>query len=135
MARTSNELDGMSYAELAKMEARIARLKIEKHDAERVELRERVIAMVEKEGFRDPGPLRQRPQGQRQRSSQIPRPAECGKYLDRPRTHAPLDGCGDERREVEERGFPRLSLPPLGELDRQKNGPALAGPLRSGISR
>ena len=52
MARTSSDLDGMSYAELAKMEARIARLKIEKQDAERIELRQRITAMVEKEGFK-----------------------------------------------------------------------------------
>jgi len=52
MARTSSDLDGMSYAELAKMEARIARLKVEKQDTERIELRQRVIAMVEDAGFK-----------------------------------------------------------------------------------
>jgi DNA-binding protein H-NS len=43
MARTSNSLDGMSYAQLAQMETRIARLKIEKQN--------RVIAMVKEHGF------------------------------------------------------------------------------------
>src|SRR5262245_55042019 len=51
MARTSNSFDTMSYAELAHMEARIARLKIEKRNAERAELRERVVAMVKQHGF------------------------------------------------------------------------------------
>lgn len=51
MARSSNNLDGMSYAELAQMEARIARMKIEKQNAERAELRGRIIAMVKEHGF------------------------------------------------------------------------------------
>jgi DNA-binding protein H-NS len=51
MARASNSLDSMSYADLAHMEARIARLKIEKQNAERAELRERIIAMVKEHGF------------------------------------------------------------------------------------
>jgi len=51
MARTSNNLDGMSYAELSQMEARIARLKIEKQNAERADLQERIVAMVKQHGF------------------------------------------------------------------------------------
>src|SRR5512145_3451088 len=51
MARTSSSIDNMSYAELAQMEARIARLKIEKQNAERAELRERILAMVKEHGF------------------------------------------------------------------------------------
>ena len=51
MARASNTLDEMSYAELAQMETRIARLKVEKQNAERGELRERIIAMVKQHGF------------------------------------------------------------------------------------
>jgi len=51
MARTSNSLDSMSYAELSQMETRITRLKIEKQNAERNELRQRVIAMVKEHGF------------------------------------------------------------------------------------
>src|SRR5262245_28017095 len=51
MARSSNVLDDMSFAELAQMETRIARLKIEKQNAERGELRERIIAMVKEHGF------------------------------------------------------------------------------------
>jgi DNA-binding protein H-NS len=51
MARTSNNLDSMSYAELARIETRIARLKIEKQNAERSQLRERIIAMVKEHGF------------------------------------------------------------------------------------
>jgi DNA-binding protein H-NS len=51
MARGSNNLDTMSFAELSRMETRIARLKIEKQNAERAELRERIIAMVKDHGF------------------------------------------------------------------------------------
>jgi DNA-binding protein H-NS len=51
MARASNNLDGMSYAELAQMQTRIERLKIEKQNAERAELRERIAAMVKEHGF------------------------------------------------------------------------------------
>jgi DNA-binding protein H-NS len=51
MARTSNSLDGMSYAELAQMQTRIERLKIEKQNAERAVLRQRVLAMVKEHGF------------------------------------------------------------------------------------
>jgi len=51
MARTSNSLDSMSYAELSQMEARIERLKIEKQNTERNELRHRIIAMVKAQGF------------------------------------------------------------------------------------
>lgn len=51
MARTSNALDSMSYVELSQIETRIARLKIEKQNAERADLRERIIAMVKEHGF------------------------------------------------------------------------------------
>jgi len=51
MARASTSLETLSYAELAGMETRIARLKIEKQNAERAALRERVIAMVKEHGF------------------------------------------------------------------------------------
>ena len=51
MARTSNTLDGMSYAQLAQMQARIERLKIDKQNAERAELRQRILAMVKEHGF------------------------------------------------------------------------------------
>jgi DNA-binding protein H-NS len=51
MARTSSNLDSMSYAELTRIETRIARLKIEKQNAERGQLRERIIAMVREHGF------------------------------------------------------------------------------------
>jgi len=51
MARTSNSIDSMSYAELAQMQARIERLKIEKQNAERSELRQRILAMVKEHGF------------------------------------------------------------------------------------
>jgi DNA-binding protein H-NS len=51
MARTSNSLDSMSYAQLAQMEARIARMKSEKRDAERAELRQRILTMVKQHGF------------------------------------------------------------------------------------
>ena len=51
MARTGNSLDDMSYGELKQMEARIARLKVEKQNTERAELRERIVAMVKEHGF------------------------------------------------------------------------------------
>jgi DNA-binding protein H-NS len=51
MARASNNLDTMSYAELAQMQTRIERLKIEKQNAARGELRERIVAMVKEQGF------------------------------------------------------------------------------------
>jgi DNA-binding protein H-NS len=51
MARAGNSLDSMSFAELAQMEARIERLKIEKQNSERNELRQRIIAMAKEHGF------------------------------------------------------------------------------------
>ena len=51
MARTSSSIDTMSYAELSQMEARIARLKAEKQNTQRSELRERILAMVKAHGF------------------------------------------------------------------------------------
>ena len=51
MARTSSSFETMSFAELSQMEARIGRLKIEKQNAERNELRQRVLAMVKEHGF------------------------------------------------------------------------------------
>ena len=51
MARTSSSLDNLSYAELSHMQTRIERLKIEKQNAERDELRQRVLAMVKEHGF------------------------------------------------------------------------------------
>jgi DNA-binding protein H-NS len=50
MARLSNT-ESMSYAELAQMQARIERLKIEKQNAERTKLRQRILAMVKEHGF------------------------------------------------------------------------------------
>jgi hypothetical protein len=90
MARPSS-IESMSYAELAQMQARIERLKIEKQNAERTELRQRILAMIK--------------QRQRQCSGQVPRPAEPGEHLDRPRAYAPVDGFGDQRREGEEGRF------------------------------
>jgi DNA-binding protein H-NS len=50
MARPSS-IESMSYAELARIQARIERLKIEKQNAERTELRQRILAMVKEHGF------------------------------------------------------------------------------------
>lgn len=50
MART-NDLDKMSYAELSEMELRIARIKVEKHDAERAALRKKVTDFAKEHGF------------------------------------------------------------------------------------
>jgi DNA-binding protein H-NS len=50
MARPSN-LEKMSYADLAKMESRIGQLKAHKQNAERAELRQKVIDMVRSAGF------------------------------------------------------------------------------------
>ena len=49
MARSSNGIEDMSFSELAQMETRIARLKIEKQNAERSELRERIVAMAKEQ--------------------------------------------------------------------------------------
>ena len=49
MAR--NDLDKMSYAELSAMERRIARLKAEKHDAERAAVRKKVTDFAKQHGF------------------------------------------------------------------------------------
>ena len=50
MAR-SDGLDKMSYAELANMEQRIARVKGEKRDAERAALRQKVTDLAKEHGF------------------------------------------------------------------------------------
>jgi DNA-binding protein H-NS len=49
--KRDNSLDSMSFTELSHMEARIARLKVEKQNAERAELRERILAMVKEHGL------------------------------------------------------------------------------------
>jgi DNA-binding protein H-NS len=51
MARGTSSLDAMSFAELSQMQVRIERLKIEKQNAERAELRDRILAMVKEHGF------------------------------------------------------------------------------------
>ena len=51
MARAGNGLDDLSYTELAAMQARIERLKIEKRNSERDELRQRITAMVREAGL------------------------------------------------------------------------------------
>ena len=50
MARPSN-LERMSYAELTRLEAEIARLKAEKQSEERAALREKMAAMAKEHGF------------------------------------------------------------------------------------
>jgi DNA-binding protein H-NS len=50
MARPSN-IDKMSYAELTDLERQIERVKAEKQNAERDELRQKVTAMVKEAGF------------------------------------------------------------------------------------
>ena len=50
MARSKN-IENMSVAELAAMEARIARAKSEKQGAERTALREKLTAMAKDAGF------------------------------------------------------------------------------------
>jgi DNA-binding protein H-NS len=50
MARATS-LENMSYADLSELQARIERLKIEKQNAERTELRQRIIEMVKQAGF------------------------------------------------------------------------------------
>jgi DNA-binding protein H-NS len=46
-----NGLEKMSYAELANMEARIERLKIEKQSAERNVVRQRLVDLAKEHGF------------------------------------------------------------------------------------
>lgn len=50
MARTT-DLEKMSYAELAAMQARIGRLLIEKKEAERPALKEQITALAREHGF------------------------------------------------------------------------------------
>src|SRR5215204_5159887 len=50
MARAS-EVDKMTFAELTKMEAQIQRLKAEKQNAERAELRQKLTDEAKKHGF------------------------------------------------------------------------------------
>lgn len=50
MARATS-LESMSYADLSQMQARIERLKAQKQNAERDELRQRIVAMVKEHGF------------------------------------------------------------------------------------
>jgi DNA-binding protein H-NS len=50
MARSKN-IENMSYAELAAMETRIGQVKVEKQNAERVALREKLAAMAKDSGF------------------------------------------------------------------------------------
>ena len=50
MARAS-DVDKMSYAELAAMEKQIEKLKIEKQNSERLELRQKLIDEAKKNGF------------------------------------------------------------------------------------
>src|SRR5947207_2867113 len=50
MARSKN-IENMSYAELAAMQARIERAKVEKQSSERAELRQKLSEMAKKAGF------------------------------------------------------------------------------------
>jgi len=50
MARSKN-IENMSYAELAAMQARIERAKIEKQSSERAALKEKLADMAKKAGF------------------------------------------------------------------------------------
>jgi DNA-binding protein H-NS len=50
MARPKN-LENMSFAELAAMQARIEKAKVGKQNAERTELREKLASMAKKAGF------------------------------------------------------------------------------------
>jgi DNA-binding protein H-NS len=50
MARAKN-LENMSYAELAKMQADIERMKVDKQNAERAAIRDKVTALAKQHGF------------------------------------------------------------------------------------
>src|SRR5262249_16205301 len=50
MARPKS-LENMSYAELAQMQARIERAKLEKQKADRASVREQIIAVAKQHGF------------------------------------------------------------------------------------
>ena len=51
MARSSKDLEDMSFAELTKMEQRLEKLKAAKQDEERAALKEKVTAFVKEHGF------------------------------------------------------------------------------------
>jgi DNA-binding protein H-NS len=46
-----NSIDKMSYAELVRIELHVAKLKIEKQNSERAEIRQKAIAMARAHGF------------------------------------------------------------------------------------
>ena len=50
MARSKN-IENMSYAELAAMQARIERVKVDKQNSERTELRQKLSDMAKQHGF------------------------------------------------------------------------------------
>ena len=103
MAR-GNNLEKMSYAELAEMESDIARLKSSKQAEERTALKERLMAEAEKHGFDINELFGGRGRGGKgmQSCDQIPGPEQSFEHLDWPWPYAPLDDCSDQRREGEE---------------------------------
>ena len=83
----------------------IERMKIEKQVSERAAVKQQLIDIAKKAGFelRD---LFGKGGKEGQRRGEVPRSEEPGEHVDRPRTSATVDGCCDEGREGEERGFP-----------------------------
>ena len=137
MAKT-NGLEKMSYAELVEAEGQIARLKIEKQNSERTEVRQKLLAMAKQHGFEISDLF-----GKGGGRTEISRPKEPGEYLDRPRPHAPLDDGRDQGRQVKKGRFPDLISWPgptvhrrmCGEDMRASTGSARHPQLHRGVLR
>jgi DNA-binding protein H-NS len=103
MARTKS-LENMSATELAAMQARIERIKIEKQNAERAALREKIAKIAKDAGF-DISDLIDGRKGKRSKVAVKYRdpdnPENTWTWSD-----AALAGSSDQGRKGEERGFP-----------------------------
>ena len=103
MARPK-KLENMSTAELAAIEARIARIKIQKQNAARAAVREKMMAIAKEHGF-DIRDLIDGRKSKRQGGGEVSRSSR--KHLDRSGSDAALAGSSDEGRKSEEGRLPR----------------------------
>ena len=98
-------LEKMSYAELSDMERQIERIKIEKQNAERQALRDKVTALAKQHGFT----LEELFGKGRAKGGKVAvkyrDPKNPAEYLDRPRPHAALDGRRDQGRKARKEDF------------------------------
>ena len=113
MARSSKDLEDMSFAELTKMEQRLEKLKAA--EARRGARRSQREGNRLRQTARLPDQRAIRPwqEGQRQRGDQISRPEQSSEHVDWPGPHASLDGGGNKGWEGQEGGFCDLSQSPF----------------------